>query len=200
MKEKRGGEKEMELAEIEANLRQEDFQYRLKAVQALGNSPTEIALPLLLRQVNDPEFLVRSFVARELGKHQTPESFATLLQLMKLDNTPNVRAEAANSLSLFGKASASHLLLAVHTDDHWLVSASILAALIELEAWDELYEACQVIINRDDPILRETAIGSLAPLAKSHKREEALHLLHQYQDDPSPRLRARVQEALKYFQ
>ncbi len=189
----------MDLDSILVNLKHQDFQYRLQAVKSLGNYPTEIALPLLLNQVNDSEFLVRSFVARELGKHQTPESFAALLQLMKLDNTPNVRAEAANSLSLFGKASASHLLLTVHTDDHWLVSASILAALIELECWDELFDSCKIIINREDQILRETAIGSLAALCQSHRAKDALLLLNQLKDDPNDRIRARVQEALAYF-
>ncbi len=189
----------MELAEIKQNLKHEDFQYRLQAINSLGSYPTEVALPLLLDQVNDQEFLVRSFVARELGKHQTPESFAALLELMRLDNTPNVRAEAANSLSLFGKVSASHLLLAVHRDDHWLVGASILAALIELECWDELFDACNIIINREDQIMRETGIGSLAPLAQSHRAKDALAILNQLKDDPNDRIRARVKEALAYF-
>jgi HEAT repeat protein len=189
----------MELEAIKQNLYNEDYQYRLRAVHSLNGFPTEVALPLLLNQVKDDEFLVRSFVARELGKHQTPESFAALLELMKLDNTPNVRAEAANSLSLFGKASASHLLLTIHTDDHWLVSASILAALIELECWDELFDACCIIIHRDDQILRETGIGSLAPLAQSHRAKDALAILNQLKDDPNDRIRARVKEALAYF-
>ncbi len=189
----------MDLEAIVGNLRHPDFQYRLKAVNSLQGYPTEVALPLLLNQVNDEEFLVRSFVARELGKYQTPESFAALLQLMKLDQTPNVRAEAANSLSLFGKVSASHLLLAVHTDDHWLVSASILAALIELECWDELFDSCKIIINRDDQILRETGIGSLAALAQSPRAKDALALLNSLKDDDNDRIRARVKEALAYF-
>jgi len=189
----------MELEAIKQNLYNEDYQYRLRAVHSLNGFPTEVALPLLLNQVKDDEFLVRSFVARELGKHQTPESFAALLELMKLDNTPNVRAEAANSLSLFGKASASHLLLTIHTDDHWLVSASILAALIELECWDELFDACCIIIQREDQILRETGIGSLAPLAQSHRAKDALAILNQLKDDPNDRIRARVKEALAYF-
>ncbi len=189
----------MELETIKQNLHSEDFQYRLQAVHSLNGFPTEVALPLLLNQVKDKEFLVRSFVARELGKHQTPESFAALLELMKLDNTPNVRAEAANSLSLFGKASASHLLLTIHTDDHWLVSASILAALIELECWDELFDACCIIIHRNDQILRETGIGSLAPLAQSHRAKDALAILNQLKDDSNDRIRARVKEALAYF-
>jgi HEAT repeat protein len=123
----------MELYQIETDLQNLDFQYRLRAIAALKNYPSEIAVPFLSRHVQDPEFLVRSFVARELGRQQTSESFAALLQIIKLDNTPNVRAEAANSLSLFGRVAASHLVQTFFIDNHWLVRRSILPALAELD-------------------------------------------------------------------
>jgi hypothetical protein len=80
----------MDLSQIETDLQNSDFQYRLKAISALQDYPADVAVPLLNRHVQDPEFLVRTFVARELGKQQTSESFAALLQIMKFDNTPNV--------------------------------------------------------------------------------------------------------------
>lgn len=101
----------MDIHEIETSLKNPDFQYRLKAVAALKDYQPEIAVPLLKGKLDDPEFLVRSFVSRAFGTQQTAESFAALLQIMKFDNTPNVRAEAANSLSLFGRCAASHLVL-----------------------------------------------------------------------------------------
>ena len=61
----------MDLSQIEAELQKSDFQYRLKAISALKEHPSEIAVPVLIQHINDPEFLVRSFVARELGHHQT---------------------------------------------------------------------------------------------------------------------------------
>ena len=100
----------MELSQIETDLQNPDFQYRIKAIVALKNYLPEIAVPILIQHIQDPEFLVRTFVARELGRQKTSESFAALLQIMRFDNTPNVRAEAANSLSLFGRVSASHLV------------------------------------------------------------------------------------------
>jgi HEAT repeat protein len=111
----------MDLNQIEAELKKSDFQYRLKAISALKEHPSDTALPMLSQHINDPEFLVRSFVAREFGHHQTSESFAALLQMIRFDNTPNVRAEAANSLSLFGKVSAANLVQTFFQDDHWLV-------------------------------------------------------------------------------
>jgi HEAT repeat protein len=82
----------MDLNQIEADLQNPDFQYRLKAISALKAHPSDTAVPVLIQHINDPEFLVRSFVARELGRHQTSESFAALLQIVRFDNTPNVRA------------------------------------------------------------------------------------------------------------
>jgi hypothetical protein len=43
---------------------------------------------LLKAKLDDPEFLVRSFVSRASWTQQTADSFAALLQIMKFDNTP----------------------------------------------------------------------------------------------------------------
>ncbi|MEO0987207.1 MAG: HEAT repeat domain-containing protein, partial [Cyanobacteria bacterium J06639_14] len=98
----------MDIREIRENLQNSDYGYRLKAIAALREHSLEVALPLLIKHIQDPEFLVRSFVARELGQQRSADAFAGLLEIMRFDNTPNVRAEAANSLSLFGRASVSH--------------------------------------------------------------------------------------------
>ena len=59
----------MELSKIQADLRHEDFQFRLKAVQALHHYPSDVAVPILLDQLIDREFLVRTFIAMALAKH-----------------------------------------------------------------------------------------------------------------------------------
>lgn len=190
----------MDLPEIERSLQHDDFQYRLKAVSALKDYPVEIAVPLLLKQVQDPEFLVRSFVAMALGHHQTADSFAALLQMMKFDNTPNVRAEAANSLSLFGRACASHLVLVFERDTHWLVRQSILAALTDLGCVAELLEVCeQAIQGRDRPV-REASIRALTTLAdRPDGQAAALGLLLPLVQDSAWRTRQQVAIALKCF-
>ena len=68
----------MDLSEIEAGLANPDFQYRLKAISALKDYDIDIAIPILISKLHDPEFLVRSFVARGLGKQHAAESFAAL--------------------------------------------------------------------------------------------------------------------------
>lgn len=189
----------MELDQIEINLQNSDFKYRLDAIAALKNYPAEVAVPLLTKHIQDPEFLVRSFVARGLGNHQTSESFAALLQIMKFDNTPNVRAEAANSLSLFGKISASHLVQAFFIDDHWLLRRSILAALVELDCPEELLEVCIQGIQAEDVTVQEAAVEMLGSLAGSRQHQAALSQLLNLKNSESEGIRVQVAYALKHF-
>lgn len=189
----------MKLPEIESALQSPDFQYRLKAISALKAYPPEVALPLLLNHLHDPEFLVRSFVARELGKQKTSESFAALLQIIKFDNTPNVRAEAANSLSLFGRISASHLVQTFFRDDHWLVRRSILAALVEMECPEELLEVCVEALKGDDAAVQSEAVDALGTLAETRQADVALSQLLPLKNSESYRLRVRLAYALKHF-
>jgi HEAT repeat protein len=189
----------MELPEIEAALSNPDFQYRLKAISALKAYDPETAVPIAIATLKDPEFLVRSFVARSLGQHQTAASFAALLEMTKFDDTPNVRAEAANSLSLFGKVSISHLVSVFCQDDHWLVRRSILAALEDLDCPEELVEVCTTALTGDDLTVTEAAIDTLGSLAGSSHHTNVLAQLLTLAQSESPRLRVRVVRALQKF-
>lgn len=189
----------MELTEIEVALSNPDFQYRLKAISALKAYDPETAVPILIATLKDPEFLVRSFVARGLGTQRIATSFAALLEMTKFDDTPNVRAEAANSLSLFGKVSISHLVLAFCQDEHWLVRRSILAALEELDCPEQLIEVCTEALDGEDLTVREAAIDSLGSLVgSSHHHAILVQLLSQARS-ASPRVRTRVAYALQKF-
>jgi HEAT repeat protein len=189
----------MDLQELRSALTNPDFQYRLKAIATLKDFEAEIAVPILIQTLNDPEFLVRSFVAMGLGKHQTADSFAALLQLMRLDNTPSVRAEAANSLSLFGQVSISHLVTAFEKDTHWLIRRSILAALADLDSPQDLLEVCTVALKDEDFTLREATVDFLAGLAQSEQQEAALLLLLPLMQDEEWRVRVRLVYALNRF-
>ena len=189
----------MELPEIEAALSNPDFQYRLKAIAALKDYDPETAVPILIATLKDREFLVRSFVARGLGQQQTAESFAALLEMTKFDDTPNVRAEAANSLSLFGKVSISHLVAVFCQDDHWLFRRSILAAFEELDCPQELIEICTEALQGDDLSVKEGAIDALSSLVGSSHHTAALEQLLTLTQSSSPQIRTRVTIALQKF-
>ncbi|MGL5058353.1 MAG: HEAT repeat domain-containing protein [Microcoleus sp.] len=189
----------MDIHEIEANLENSDFQYRLKAIAALKNYTPEIAVPLLKSRLKDPEFLVRTFVSRGLGQQQTAESFAALLEMMKFDDTPNVRAEAANSLSLFGRCAASHLVLLFVRDDHWLVRRSILGALVDMECYNELFEVCIEALAGEDMTTQEAAVDALGTLAGTSQEAAALSQLLTLANSEYDGIRQHVASALRHF-
>lgn len=189
----------MELQEIKENLNNTDFQYRLKAISALKDYQPEVAVSLLTSRIKDSEFLVRSFVAMGLGKQQTPESFAALLEIMKFDNTPNVRAEAANSLSLFGTVAASQLVATFYQDEHWLVRRSIIAALADMDCPYELLEVCKQALIDEDRTVSESAIDALGGLAGTSQHTPALELLLTLVNSESERVRPKLVQALQHF-
>ncbi|MEH2144852.1 HEAT repeat domain-containing protein [Nostoc sp.] len=189
----------MEIDKIQAELKNPDFHYRLKAIAALNNYESEVAVPLLTSKLHDSEFLVRTFVARGLGNQQSAESFAALMQIMKFDDTPNVRAEAANSLSLFGRIAVSHLVLAFYQDDHWLVKRSILAAIAEMDCPEELFDICVQGLKDEDFTVQESSIDGLGLLADSSQQTAALSQILTLVNDQSWRIRVRVSYALKRF-
>jgi len=189
----------MDFNQIETDLQNSDFQYRLKAIATLKDYSADVAVPLLTHHLQDPEFLVRTFVARELGRQKTSESFAALLQIMRFDDTPNVRAEAANSISLFGRISASHLVQTFFRDDHWLVRRSILAALVEMECSEEVLEVCSLGLEGDDAAVQEASVDALGSLANSRQFEVALAQLLALQKSKFEYIRVRVAYALKGF-
>ncbi|MEO0853122.1 MAG: HEAT repeat domain-containing protein, partial [Cyanobacteria bacterium J06648_11] len=102
----------MDIRQIETSLQSENSQDRLRAITALRGFEPEVAVPLLLDRLDDSEFMVRSFVAMGLGRKRSPQAYDALLQLLQADPDPNVRAEAANSLALYGEPSLPHLVRA----------------------------------------------------------------------------------------
>jgi HEAT repeat protein len=189
----------MDIDRIKTALEETDFQYRLKAITALKAYPAEVVVPILIDRLKDPEILVRSFVAMGLGKQQTAASFAALIEMMKFDLNPNVRAEAANSLSFFGKAAAPHLSTAFYQDDHWLVRRSILAALIDLQWHNELCEVCMEALAGEDLHLQAAAVTGLGSLVNTNYQELALEKLLTLVDRSPSLIRQKVAYALKQF-
>jgi HEAT repeat protein len=189
----------MEINQIEAYLESSDSQERLKGLVELRHYEPEIAIPLLLSKMRDREFIVRSFVAMGLGKKQSSEAFAALLELMKFDRDSNVRAEASNSLSFYGEVAVSHLVATFYQDDNWLVRRSILAAIVELNCPEELFEICVCGIEGEDPTVREASINAMGLLAGTTKQDNALQKLVSLAKTNEWRIRVVAAKALRKF-
>lgn len=191
----------MNIAEIKTYLENPDPQKRLQALTELRSPDydAETVVPLLKNLINDKEFLVRSFVAMGLGKKQNAESFAALLELIKFDRDPNVRAEATNSLSLFGEIAAPHLVATFDRDDHWLVRRSILAAMMELDCPTELLEISTIGIVGEDLTVAESSVDCLASLAGKAQQNNALEKILSMLQAEWWGIRWRVAKALARF-
>ena len=190
----------MDIEQIIDALDNSNPQQRMKGIRELRNYESDIAAPLLLAHVNDQEFLVRSFVAMGLGRKKSDNSYTALLKMMKSDGDPNVRAEAANSLSFYGDRAVTHLRQMYEEDDHWLVRRSIIAAIADLNSPQELLEICAIGLSGDDEPVMESCISCLGLLAKTEQREAALKLLLPWADDESWRIRLQVAKSLKQFE
>ena len=190
----------MDIEQIKTILKDSDPQQRMKGIRELRNYEADIAAPLLLDHVSDQEFLVRSFVAMGLGRKQSEEAFKALLTMIEQDKDPNVRAEAANSLSFYGEVAVSHLRSMYESDDHWLVRRSIIAAIVDLKCPQELLEICEIGLSGQDEPVMESCISALGLLSKSEQELAALKLLLSFADDPSWRIRLQVAKSLGRYE
>ena len=186
----------MNIQEIKEALNNSDPQQRMKGVRELRNYEADVAAPLLLDRVNDEEFLVRSFVAMGLGKKRSTAGFDALLEMTLSDKDPNVRSEAANSLSYYGDRSIPYLRKMYEEDNHWLVRRSIIAAIIDLDAPQELLEICQIGLSGDDEPVMESCISCLGLFANTEREAAAIKLLLSLADDSSWRIRLQVAKSL----
>jgi HEAT repeat protein len=190
----------MKIEQIAVYLNSNDSRDRLKALTELRHYDSQVAVPLLMSRLQDPEFLVRSFVAMGLGNKQSTESYEALVKLLRTDHDYNVRAEAANALSKYGETAIPELIEAFRRDDNWLVRRSILAPLMDMPYPDALYQVCLCGLTGDDQMVQEAAISALGMLANTEKQDEALQQLLAFVSAECWRVRVRVVQTLKQFE
>ncbi len=189
----------MDIEQIKVALDNSDPQQRMKGIRELRHYEADIAAPLLLDHINDQEFLVRSFVAMGLGRKRSDNAFEALLAMIHHDQDPNVRAEAANSLSFYGDISVAHLRQMYESDPHWLVRRSIIAVMVDLNSPQELLEICEIGLLGDDQAVIESCLSALGLLAATEQQSAALQLLLPLVPDQSWRIRLQVAKSLGNF-
>jgi HEAT repeat protein len=189
----------MQLEEVKALLESENPQKRMSAMTALRQYTEDVAVPLLVSQIHDPELIIRSFAAIGLGHKRTPEGFEALVNVLRYEKDANVRSEAANSLSRYGKQALPHLMKAAEIDDHWLVQLSILPIVAELECPEELYVLCTRALEHMDPVVQGVGLEHLGYLQGSVKHEDALETLLIWAESENWTLRRQTALTLRQF-
>lgn len=188
----------MDLSQIRVSLDSQDSQERMRAITALRNYDAETAVPLLCDKLEDPEFLVRSFIAMGLGRKRTAQGFEALLLLIE-DADANVRSEAASALALHGEKALNHLVTLFEQDQHWLVRRSILAALGDMDAPGTLYRICVAAVRDSDLTVREATALMLARFAGTEYQTSALDHLLSFAKAKEAMVRAAAARSLRHY-
>lgn len=189
----------MELNEIKSFLENPNPQSRMKAIVELRKYDASIVVPLLKQRMYDQEFIVRSFVAMGLGYKRTEEGYQSLLDIIENDRDPNVKAEAANSLSKYGDKAIPHLVELFKKDSHWLIRQSIFAVINDLDSLELLLELSQYGLQGDDVVVKLTSISNLGRLNNTVYQEQAVNLLFDLSTAEITIIRVRVAKVLAKF-
>ncbi len=122
----------MDLESLKQAIVSGDPSRSMPALVGLRAVEVEQAVPLLLLGLEQEVFMVRSLSCAGLGQKRNEAGWQALVEALRHDGDPNVRAEAANALVSHGVARAWPLVReAFERDRQWLVRCSILSALAE---------------------------------------------------------------------
>ncbi|MEB3292265.1 MAG: HEAT repeat domain-containing protein [Synechococcales bacterium] len=189
----------MNLEQIKTSLASPDPQDRMRGITALRQFEPEVAAPILLAQINDPEMIVRSLVVMGLGFKQSATAFDQLLEVMQHDAEANIRAEAAGALAKYGKIAVPHLVNHFYQDQHWLSQISIILALPDLDCPDQFLQVVRQTLQGTETAILTTAIEQLPSLLGTCQESEALDLLLDQVASPQWAIRRSTAIALQAF-
>ena len=176
----------------------------MPAITQLRHFTDSEAVPLLVLGTEQKPFLVRSLSCNGLGYKRTEQGWGVLSVLVKDDEDPNVRAEAANALASYGVERAWPLLRsAFEADGAWLVRCSILSALAEQPEIDLtwLLELATIAITDADGMVRVSGAEILSRIVREGTTQpigvQARGLLQSLQNDADHRVVAAVLNGLQ---
>jgi HEAT repeat protein len=136
-----------------------DFQQRWDVAKIFPKFG-EIALNPLIEIVADEEAILehRWFAARLLGKFDSPEAIAALVDLLKTTDDEDLANIASNSLAELGKSSIEGLSNLLDHPESRVLATTALAKIGTPEAIEPLFK----VVSDPDIGVRSTAIEALA--------------------------------------
>jgi HEAT repeat protein len=138
---------------------------RMVGLVQLRQVPSEIAVPLILKVVEDEHQQVRSFAVFALGLKPTDASLSKLLEIVSTDPDYGVRADAAGALGYLGDVRAfESLVRAFYEDVEWLVQFSAIVALGNLKD-GRAYDLLMYALQMQDSLMHQAAIAALGEIA-----------------------------------
>ncbi|MEZ5318026.1 MAG: HEAT repeat domain-containing protein, partial [Vicinamibacterales bacterium] len=141
----------------------------LGAMQALGQSRSPLAIPLLIRQLDNPKPEIRGGAAEALGHLGGPDAIARLRQVVR-DDTPYVRGRAAGALYRLGDDTGLPILRDLAASD--APAARLAAAKALAPRPDATWRALVDDLARsDDPDIRLGAAGLLIEVDADRARD-----------------------------
>jgi HEAT repeat protein len=190
----------MDLSQVKTCLASENPQDRMRGITALRDYEAAIAAPLLLDCHEDPEAIVRSFVAMGLGYKQSPEALAVLREMVEHDADPNVRGEACGALGKYGRGQVPLLAELFRRDRHWLLRMSILLAVADLDCPETFLDLCRQALAESEEAVKSTALEQLPSLVGTPQESAALAFLLEFATAKSWQVRRVVAIALQCFE
>jgi HEAT repeat protein len=162
------------LNQLEQQLRSYALNERKAALDELAKVPSDLAVPILQRLAEEPDFLYRRFAVMGLGNHTTPASLATLKELLATEQDSNVLSEVANSLFEFGDEAIPLLPELFERTTNWLVRQTIIGILVDADRPEMLFNVIELGLQDADVTTKESAILAIGTLINTDWRDRVL--------------------------
>ncbi|MGF1576098.1 MAG: HEAT repeat domain-containing protein [Cyanophyceae cyanobacterium] len=137
---------------------------RMVALASLRQVPDTLAVPLILKVINDDNLQVRSMAVFALGVKHSEVSLPKLLEILETADDYGIRADAAGALGYLGDPRAFEALVrAFYEDVEWLVRFSAAVSLGNLRdprAYDVLTRA----LRDGDTLMQQATIAALGEI------------------------------------
>ncbi|WP_309732178.1 HEAT repeat domain-containing protein [Chamaesiphon sp. OTE_75_metabat_556] len=193
-------ELQIDLEQIDRDLRGRAIDKQRVALDKLAQVPADLAIPLLARLLTSTDFIQRRLAVMGLGNHRVEASFQLLTGVINSDGDPNVMGEAANAIVDFGDRAIPLLVTLFRKTDSWLVRQSIIPLLLDTNYHSELLTISEIAIADETQSVKEVGILALGHLLTSPVADRSLALLLELCKDPIWRNRWRAAIALQSLQ